>query len=91
MYKLGELFEIEVLAISTFEDSLLKTIVDNFIELIAKKNQVLTLDLNPYFTKLELFYWRFNLWGFRKKKRDDIIKIILTEINRLKDNLKENI
>ncbi|NYE58635.1 hypothetical protein [Carboxydothermus ferrireducens] len=85
------MFEIEVLAVSTFEDSLLKTIVDNFIELIAKKNQVLTLDLNPYFTQLELFYWRFNLWGFRKKKRDDIIKIILTEINRLKDNLKENI
>ncbi|GAV22299.1 hypothetical protein [Carboxydothermus pertinax] len=90
LYKFAELLGVEVLAISTFEDSLLKTIINNFMDLIGKKTQVLTLDLNPNLKTIEFIFWRFNFGGFREKKLKALSNIILTELNQLKDNLKEN-
>jgi len=90
LYNLGEQDEIEILAISTFDDKLLKSIIDNFLELLGTKN-VKSVDLNPYLKTIELLYWWLNLGGFRKKKMETLMKIILTELNDLKDNLKENI
>ena len=91
LYIFGKQQGIEILALSTYDDKLLKSIIDNFLKLIDKQQLANCLDINPYLKTWDLVFWWLNFKGFKNKKLEQLKKIILTEVKDLKDNLKENI